>query len=146
MRLLSTDDRKFLARISALNTILGKIVFPIIEGTITAEQQRQLGNELIAIGEIFLQRADSCCESELTTVDTHVAVSSTQLSRHSTHESSASSFRQRSEQVTYLPSSPGRGIRGGSATTGMAIVAPSHSATRSPPTSSSHREIILDHT
>lgn len=143
---LKTDDRKFLARISALNTILGKIAFPIIEGSITAEQQRKLGNELMAIGEEFLQRADSCCESELTTIDSHVVIPPKQSSRHSMNDSSASSFPQTPEQGTRPPSSRECGTGGASATTGMTTVARSHSATRPPSISSSHSEIIVGHT
>lgn len=146
MRLLCMDDRQFLARISALNTVLGKMAFPVIEGAITAEQQRKLGTELMAIGEEFPQRADCWGESELTTVDGNGAVSSTQSSRHSMNNSSVSSLLQTSEQARHLPSSWARGAGGEPATTGVTIEAPSHSATRSPPISSSHSELILDHT
>lgn len=100
MRQLRTGDREFLARISALNTVLGKIAFPIIEGTITVEQQRKLGAALVAIGEEFYRRADSYSEPDLNTVDSYVTVSSTQSSQHVINSSSALSLPQAPEQTT----------------------------------------------
>lgn len=69
MPLLSTQDRKFLARIAAVNTVLGGIAIPIIDDTITAEQQARLGRELIEIGYELLRRAGPETASELVTTD-----------------------------------------------------------------------------
>lgn len=55
--LLTSQDREFLARIAAVNTVLGRVAFPVIEGTLPAEQHTRLGLELVAIGRELLRRA-----------------------------------------------------------------------------------------